>query len=292
MKSYIKKAKHIVEYVLFTLITSALRLLSIDNSANLCSFIARKIGPSLKATSVARKNLQRILGNEVDTDKTIDDLWDNYGRYIGEFPFINKMTDQEIEQRVKCIGIEKLKHFQDNKQPFLLLLAHQANWEFIIRRAKDLYPQFGVVYRKANNPYVNKTILKERNNDSIIMIEKGANGTRSLIKAIKSKMSIAMLVDQKMNEGINVPFFGHDAMTAPAIARLSLQYDYPIVPCQMIRIDGTSSFELVIHSPLEYDATGDTQKDCYDIMLMINQTIEGWIRQKPAQWFWFHNRWK
>ncbi len=288
-----KKLKHIVEYILFILITRALRILSVDNSASLCSFIARKIGPYLRVTQTARKNLKKVYGDDIDIESTINDLWDNYGRYIGEFPFINGLDSAELDKRVKVIGLEKVEAFQKMNQPFMLFLGHQANWDFVIRKINDIYPKFGIAYRAANNPYVDERILKERANDtSITMIAKGPSGAKSIIRAIKSGASIAMLVDQKMNNGIEVPFFGFPAMTAVALARLSLQYKYPIVPLQIVRIGKSSNFELILHDPLEPSITKDNEKDCYNIMLEVNKTLEQWIREKPEQWFWFHNRWK
>lgn len=292
MKKYVQKIKHLGEFGIFTLLTKFLKLLSIDKASNLCSFLARKLGPYLGVSNIARKNLHKVYGDEIDIEKTIDELWDNYGRYIGEFAFINSMSDQELAKRVKVTGLEHVKKFQATKQPFMLFLGHQANWDFMIRKINDIYPQFGIVYRKANNPYIDKYILDERANDqNIKMIAKGQAGVKDLVRSIKSGMSIAMLVDQKMNDGIEVPFFNKPAMTAPAIARLSIQYNYPIVPCQLIRLEG-SYFELRLHPTLDYKVTKDMDKDCYNIMLAINHKLEEWIRQKPGQWFWFHNRWK
>jgi KDO2-lipid IV(A) lauroyltransferase len=99
-----------------------------------------------------------------------------------------------------------------------------------------------------------------------------------------------MLVDQKMNDGIPVPFFGRKAMTSQGIAKLALQFNYPIVPCQIIRKKGCY-FKQIIYPPLSINKTGDDEKDCYNIMLEINQIFEKWIIQNPSQWFWFHNRW-
>ncbi|MDP5110191.1 MAG: lipid A biosynthesis lauroyl acyltransferase [Rickettsiaceae bacterium] len=244
-------------------------------------------------TQTARKNLKRVYGDDIDIESTINDLWDNYGRYIGEFPFINGLDSAELDKRVKVIGLEKVEAFQKTNQPFMLFLGHQANWDFVIRKINDIYPKFGIAYRAANNPYVDKKILQERANDtSITMIAKGTSGAKSIIRAIKSGASIAMLVDQKMNNGIEVPFFGFPAMTAVALARLSLQYKYPIVPLQIVRIGKSSNFELILHDPLEPSITKDIEKDCYNIMLEVNKTLEQWIREKPEQWFWFHNRWK
>lgn len=285
--------KHYLEYIIFFLVTRLLRLLPIDKSAGLCSFLARKIGPLIGVTKTARRNLKNIYGDSINIDQTIDDLWDNFGRYIGEFPFINALSDEELSQRITFTGLENIENFKQNNQPFMLFLGHQANWDIVIRKINTLYPKFGIVYRKANNPLVDKEILSERNNSSdVIMIAKGTAGAKNLVRAIKSKMSIAMLVDQKMNDGIEVPFFGKPAMTAPAIARLALQYNYPIVPCQIIRKRRSSHFELRLHTPFKIEKTGDMQKDCFNIMKTINLTLEQWIRQYPGQWFWFHNRWK
>jgi Kdo2-lipid IVA lauroyltransferase/acyltransferase len=115
-------------------------------------------------------------------------------------------------------------------------------------------------------------------------------GAVKIARAIKNNEAIAMLVDQKMNDGIPVPFFGLTAMTAPAIAELALRYDAPIIPARVIRIKG-ANFETIIYPPLVYTKTGDKGKDVYNIMLTINQMLESWIREHPEQWFWVHKRW-
>ncbi|MFK7974256.1 MAG: lipid A biosynthesis lauroyl acyltransferase [Rickettsiaceae bacterium] len=288
-----KKLQHIFEYILFLILTNILRLLGIDRSAAVCSFVARRVGPYLKVTKTARKNLSKVYGTDIDSNKLIDDLWDNFGRYLGEFPFINALSSDELNQRVKITGLEHISHLQQQSQPFLLFLGHQANWDFVIRKINDIYPKFAIAYRKANNPYIDKEILQARKNDpNVTMIAKGPSGARDLVKALKTKSAIAMLIDQKMNDGIEVPFFNLPAMTAPAVAKLSIQYQYPIVPLQIVRIGRSSYFELIIHKPLHYDVSGNMDTDCYNIMLQINKTLEQWILEHPSQWFWFHNRWK
>ncbi len=288
-----KKLKYLAEYILFIIMTSIFRLFSIDKAANFCAICCKKIGPYLPATKIARKNIESAINGVENIDNILTNLWDNFGRYIGEFSFINQLSNEELDKRVEFIGLEKVKKFQDAKQPFLIFLAHQANWDIMIRKSTDIYPEMAIIYRPANNPYIDKKVLAERvGNQEITMIAKGREGAKDIVKAIKSKKSIAMLVDQKMNEGIEVPFFGKPAMTAPAIARFALQYNYPIIPIQLVRKKQSSFFQVIIHSPLEYQNTGNREKDCYDIMLSINKTLEKWIMEKKGQWFWFHNRWK
>ena len=290
MKKFLKQLQHYLEYVVLKAIVGCLRFNNIDRSANICSFIARKIGPLLPVNNIARKNIANALGNDADSKQLIIDLWDNFGRFIGEFPFVQSMTQEEMDRRVKIIGLENILELKQRNQPYLLFLGHLANWEFLSKVINQFYPRWGIVYRIASNSCINKFINKQRNSRDIRFIAKGKTGVRDLIKSIKTKESIAMFVDQKMNEGIKVPFFGLSAMTAHGIAKLALQLKYPIVPCQFVRTKG-SYFEVIIHKPLEYSQSSDEDQDCYNIMLNINQILEDWILQHPEQWLWFHNRW-
>ena len=122
------------------------------------------------------------------------------------------------------------------------------------------------------------------------MFPKGPKGSIKMLRALKEGHSLAMLVDQKMNDGIAVPFFGRDAMTAPAIAEFALRYDMPLIPARVIRTQG-AHFKATIYPPLTCKKTGDTEKDVLTIMTTVNATLESWIRENPEQWFWVHKRW-
>lgn len=290
MRKFWKKIKHFIEFILFLILCKGLKLLGIDYSASICSKIARIIGPFLPVTKNARENIINAFGKEEAKEAIINGLWDNFGRFIGEFPFINSLSEKEINKRVQLIGLEHVKEFQESNIPFLLFTGHFANWDLVLRVIQKVYPKFGVVYRHANNPYINNSINSSRKKSSVHLIAKGVKGAKDLIKSIKSGDSIAMLVDQKMNDGIEVPFFGRPAMTSHAIAKFALQFNYPIIPCQIIRTNG-SYFKVVIYPPLTVSSTGIKETDCYNIMVQINSILEDWIRQHPSQWFWFHNRW-
>ncbi len=290
MKKYIKATKHLLEYGIFIIFIKLLQPFGIDRAAQFCSILARKIGPLLPVTKIASKNLCNVFGSSINHNEIINKLWDNFGRFIGEFAFIKQMPESEILRRVEIIGLEHLEAFKKYHIPFLLFSGHFANWDLPLKLLNKLYPKFGVIYRQANNPYINKVINNYRQNDNLHLIAKGPKGVKDLIKSIKSGYSIVMMVDQKMNDGIKVPFFSKPAMTPSAIAKFALQFSYPIVPLQIIRSQG-SYFQVIIHPPLEFVITDDSVLDCYNIMLQINQILESWIRQRPEQWLWFHNRW-
>jgi Kdo2-lipid IVA lauroyltransferase/acyltransferase len=99
-----------------------------------------------------------------------------------------------------------------------------------------------------------------------------------------------MLVDQKMNDGIPVPFFGRDAMTAPALAVLALRYDCAVVPIRMLRTKG-AHFRMISEPPLVLPKTGNAEADRRALMVSVNGIVERWVREHPEQWLWLHRRW-
>jgi len=290
MQKFFKNCKNLAEYLAVIIIIKTLGLVGIDRSANICGYLARKIGPLLSFHKIAKKNLQTIFPDILGHDKILEETWDNFGRFIGEFPYINKISDEQLEKRIEIIGLEHLLEFQKANQPFFLFTGHFANWDFALKIIHKLYHKFIIIYRHANNPYVDQMINEMRSSKNIHLVPKGAKGARELIKSIKQHYAVGMLVDQKMNDGIKVPFLNKSAMTSTAIAKLAMQFNWPIVPMQIIRTNG-SYFKIIIHPSLLLPKTENRQADCFNIMLNINEILGSWVKQKPGQWFWFHNRW-
>ena len=115
-------------------------------------------------------------------------------------------------------------------------------------------------------------------------------GTRELMRALSAGRSVALMNDQKFNQGVPVPFFGHDAMTAPGPSRLAVKYGVPIVPVSTVRT-GPARFRVTIHEAI-YPAEGLTGDEAVlDCVRKITAFIETEVRANPGQWFWQHRRW-
>lgn len=281
-----KKAKHYIEAGALHLLFTAFRLLPLDFASAMGGWMARAIGPYLSAHKTAKNNIIKVFPklkkNEVD--RIVYKMWDNLGRVAAELAHI------QGEEIIKRIDVEGAGNFPAQGRPGFMFSAHIGNWELLSCVAQKSGRPVTGIYRGANNQIVDGMIEKIRAPRYAGMIPKGRQGAVKIARAIKNNEAIAMLVDQKMNDGISVPFFGIDAMTAPAIAELALRYDMPIVPARVMRTKGVH-FECVIYPPLEYEKTGDKEKDVQNIMLAINKILESWIREHPEQWFWVHKRW-
>lgn len=269
------------------------KILPLDAASAIGGFLGRKIGPLLSVNKLAARNMKNAMPELSDeqVQKNLLGMWDNLGRVVAEFPHMATVTGKLFDKIVEIEGTEFITNAHESKKSSFFFSGHLANWELI---PKTMFEKGGVysslIYRKSNNPYVEKLIIKTRSKYPANSIPKGTIGARHLINTIKKGEQICLLVDQKQNDGIAVPFFHKDAMTAPAIANLALKYDCAILPIQVVRIGG-SRFKIKISAPLEIKKTDDNQNDILNIMTGINKILEGWIRENPAQWFWVHNRW-
>jgi len=268
-----------------------LRALPLDTASGLGGGLARLIGPLLPVHRVADSNLQRAFPefSAAERRKILTGAWDNIGRTLFEYPHLAQI----MAERVEIIGSEHIAEMRDDGRPGIAFSGHLANWEILPAAAGVAGMPLTNVYRAPNNPKVDAIIRHARRLAGPNLVPKGAPGARLLLKALKQGAHLGLLVDQKMNDGIAVPFFGEPAMTASALADLAVRFNTPLLAAQPIRLQG-ARFRLIV-SPLigpetlQNGRTGVEGQAAF--MAAVNRILEGWIRENPSQWLWFHRRW-
>lgn len=266
--------------------------LPLDLASWLGGAIARLVGPRLRVDKNARRNLARIfphLGAE-DVDRIVRDMWDNLGRTAAEHPHLRQFDPYEPNGRIEVVGIEHVDRLRDDGSTGLFFGAHLANWELPPLAGAKRGLIVHLIYRRSNNPFFDAIVQKGRAVFGGDLYPKGSAGARQVLRAMLRGDHMAMLVDQKMNDGIAVPFLGIEAMTAPAIAELAYRFDCPVVPARVERLKG-ARFRLTFEPPLTKPETGDRRHDVKLLMTAVNDRIGAWIRERPEQWLWVHNRW-
>ncbi len=267
--------------------------LPMDWASALGGWIGRSLGPKF---AIHRRALHHIGLALPETDaerreEIASEMWDNLGRILGEYPHIRKIArDAGAGGRVEVVGADNLEPVRDPSTPAILYSGHLANWEVfggIVNACGINYTQ---VYRAPNNPFVRGLVLRLRRLPADRQIPKGAQGARMAIDVLKQGGEVGMLVDQKMNDGIAVPFFGRDAMTAPALAQLGLKFDCVVVPVRLERTKGCR-FRITFLPAMDLVRTDDRRRDIYETMRRVNGLLEEWIRARPGQWLWLHRRW-
>ena len=284
--------QHPLEAAAAVLLYSFFKALPVDAASALGGWIGRTVGPRLGVSKRAVHNLKMTfpeMGDE-EVAHTVKGIWDNLARLAGEYPHLPEFDIFAPGGRVEVVGIEHVDRLRDDGKPGIFFSAHIGNWEVLSLGATQRNLPLDRVYRAANNRLVEWLYRRGRSAVAGALIPKGAAGVRLLLKSLRDGNHLAMLVDQKMNDGIAVPFLGRTAMTAPALAELALKFDCPVVPARVVRLKG-ARFRFVVQPPLEIPRSGDRQADVAALMTQVNEVIGEWVRETPEQWLWLHNRW-
>jgi len=270
------------------LIFIVLRILPLGISSFLMGKLSSLIGPRLGVTKKAYNNIKNVMPekNEKEITKIIKDMWENLGKVAGEYPHLSKLSPEK-NNKIQIYGKKNLLLVKKTKTPAIFFSGHLANWEILPNVAiKNGVPVLSI-FRRPNNPFINFLIKYIRSN--LPMAPKGKEGARQLIYSLKKGRSIGLVIDQKMNDGIEVPFFNKPAMTSDALAQLSLRIKSLVIPVEVERMKNTN-FKITFHNPLKITKNGQ-KKTPLQIMTEVNLIMEKWIRKNPGQWLWLHRRW-
>jgi KDO2-lipid IV(A) lauroyltransferase len=271
------------------------RLVGPVTASNIGGWFARTLGPWLPVSRVADANLRNALP-ELDAAArrlVIRGMWDNLGRTAAELPHLAGLKRTTEGPGWECSDDTELRRLQLQGGPAILFSGHLANWEIGLPVAASLGLRVSWFYRAASNPLAERLIQSLRRNASgadVPMFPKGADGARGALAHLRRGGLLGMLVDQKLNEGIAVPFFGSLAMTTSALAQFALHVRCPVIPIHPVRL-GPARFRIICEPPLILPDAGGRQADVYALTAAMNETLERWIRERPESWLWLHRRW-
>ena len=275
-------------YALFSLLGA----LPVGWASALGAAAAGLIGPMLPVHQLGLDNIACALPelSEAEVRRCAQRMWRQLGRVIAEYPHLHRFSVDKPGGRIELVGRAHLQEARRSATGGIFFSGHIGNWEVAAQASAQSDLSVTSVYRKANNPIVDRLIDRFRGASARQGAPKGAGGARELMRALGAGNYIGLLVDQKLNTGIPVPFFGRDAMTAPAVAALALKYDCPIWPIRVERLVG-ASFRITVFPRLAMPCQGSREERIRAIMITVNRVLEDWIRERPEQWLWLHRRW-
>jgi KDO2-lipid IV(A) lauroyltransferase len=280
-----------LEAVAYDVLVSLLGLMPIDTISGFGGGLLRLIGPVAPAHRTARKNLMIAFPDRGKDwiDRTLGDVWENVGRTFFETPFLDKiMADPN---RVEIVGGEHLAALAKSGKGAVLISGHISNWEVMPAVIMKYGVDCLISYRPINNPYFDRRVKEARYRYGVrLFAAKSAAAVKNMVQVLRRGGSVAILSDQRHDEGVPVPFFGLNANTNPIAARLALHAGVDIQPMSVERMAG-ARYRVVVPPPMHPVNTGDRDKDIEAALRQINGFLEESIRVQPAQYFWVHRRW-
>lgn len=284
-------ARYLIEASAIRAMLALLGALPLDMASGIGGWLGRRIGPLLVARNrLAHANLRAALPgkSEFEYRQIVESMWDNLGRVMAEYPHIDEIVRDRIQFENKGI----LSAATSIGRPVILVGAHMANWELSPHLISARFGVgFDVTYRPLNNPYADRILYNCRTaNGRIRAHPKSSAGGKQMVKALREKRCLGILIDQKHNEGIAVPFFGREALTNPSFVMLGQKFGAPVVPGHIVRLQG-AHFRFRLCQPLRLQE-GNEPLAAEAVLGEAHAYLEEWIRENPGQWIWLHSRWR
>jgi len=267
-----------------------LRLLGVERASGLGGWLLRTLGPLTGTQKTVIRNLRIAFPDMDEAQRNALALaqWDQTGRTFAELAVMDQLTPEG--GRVEVVGLERLHALRDSGKPAVLISGHLANFEVMAAVIMAAGVPCQVTYRAANNPYVDALIRKSRERYGIRLFAPKGDGTRDLMAGMKRGDSIALLVDQKYNQGPEVQFFGQPVNASPGAARLAARFDTVMQPLSVVRLPN-ARFRVTAHEPITVNHSEDKAADVLAGIQAANSFIEDRVREHPVDWFWVHKRW-
>ena len=215
-------------------------------------------------------------------------MWGNYGRILAEYPFIKSFRKKKLENFLKIEGMENLKSIKDNNKPCVFISGHFNNFELMAMLIEREGIDLSAVYRPLNNKFLN--LIMEHLRKKYIcknQIKKGFKGVREALTFFKKGKSLAIMIDQRVSEGIDSKFFGINAYTTTIPAQFVKKFGCIIQPVYIQRVNKIN-FKVIFDDQLNFGKNEDVET----ITAKLNIWLEKKIMSNPDQWIWTHNRWK
>lgn len=242
---------------------------------------------------MADKNLQIAYGSALsawERRRLTRRVFQNFARAtLIEFLKVPFLTSTEVRAMVPMESLAPMQAALARGKGVIVVSAHLGNWELLARRIAMEGISIKVVTRQSPDPAFNAITNSLRENAGYTVHPRGSS-PRGLLKHLRDNGVVAILADQKADDGVYVPFFGQPAGTVAGPAVLALKTGAALLPLfAPRRPNGT--FATLFLPEVDTTATGDTTADVTRIMGDVTAAIESAVRQYPDQWLWLHDRW-
>ena len=285
-----KYLNYFIQFILTILCFILFKILGPSLSSRLSGKIFEKIGPFFRSKKIIHSNIKRVYPNiEIKQITNIANLmWNNYGRVFAEFMFMHEFRSGKLSQNIEIVGQNILENIKSNNKQVIFISGHFSNFELMAMHLEKSGINLCAIYRPLNNIFLNK--FMERIRKKYIcknQIKKGIGGLKKLISFKNKNLSTALMIDQRVSEGILSNFFNEKALTTTIPAQLVKKFNIPIVPIYIERVDGLK-FKISINEPVFFSKETSIKTITDD----LNKILEKMVIKKPDQWIWSHNRWK
>ena len=285
-----KLLKYFFQFLFIILLLTIFKIIGLKLSRIISGKLFSVLGPFFRSKKVIEKNISFAFSKSDKKFKKdiINNMWKSYGKILAEYVFIKNFRKIKPEKFLEINGQEILEKIKFSKDPVLFISGHFDNFELMAMHIEKSGVDLAAIYRPLNNNFLNPIMENVRKKYICRkQVKKGISGTKEILKYFKSGTSVALMIDQRVSQGIKSLFFENEALTTTLPAQFVKKFNCKIVPIYIER-KSNENFTLEIMKPISFDSDHTIE----NITLKLNQLLEKMITRNPNQWIWSHNRWK
>lgn len=282
--------KYLLEFIIIISSFIIFKLLGIKISSYISGKIFSIIGPFFRSKKTINNNFEIALpqASSTEIEKYTKNMWNYYGRILAEYPFLKNFRNDSKNIKIEVDGKEVLESLKRNNEKVIFVSGHFDNFELMAMTIEKAGINLAAIYRPLNNYFMDKIMVTLRKKYICKkQIKKGRSSVRELVRLFKNGYSIALMIDQRVSEGIKSPFFLKNAYTTTIPGQFVKKFNCKVVPIYVERISNLN-FRIKIFEPIIFDK----DKSIKEITNNLNLSLENMILTNPSQWIWSHNRWK
>ena len=282
--------KYFLQFIIIVFLFLIFKILGVRFSSFLGGKLFQIIGPAFRSKEIINNNIKRAFPdlNSKEINKIKSSMWNNYGRVFAEYIYMKNFRHGNLSKNISIEGEDILTNIKKQNQKVIFISGHFSNFELMAMQIDKLDLKIGAIYRPLNNIFLNKIMERIRRKYICYnQIKKGIGGLKELIKLNNEGYSTALMIDQRVSQGIKSNFFNEDAFTTTIPAQLVKKFNIPVVPIFIERYEGIK-FKMKVFKPVHFTVEDTIENITAD----LNKILEKMILNNPNNWIWSHNRWK
>lgn len=235
--------------------------------------------------TMAKRHLDRVLGNGADTDAGSREMMKAYGRYYAEVLWVRKKRVPEMLAHTEVVGLEHLLEARDAGKGMIYALPHMGNWEAAAPVAiREDIPIVAVAEVLPNRRVTDWfTEMRAEVGIEIVLATGRVEVMRRLEAALGENKAVALLSDRDLNrKGIEVDFFGEKTTMPPGPATLAVRTGAPLFPVGCYFTEG--GYRVVVHPALPIPDAKSRSDRVSAATQALAQKLEEIIGVAPDQW--------
>jgi KDO2-lipid IV(A) lauroyltransferase len=274
---------------LTTCLYPLVRLVPAKLAIRLMASVAAHTSSAFAKTRVMDRNLLCAFPERSEEERVAirNQIVASFGRLVAEIVHLPTFAAGAQGTSVKAVG--ELDHLFVERKQAICVTAHVANWEVMPIVFHRAGLPLTIIYSLLGNAFIDRVLSAARRSTGATYIEK-SEALRSCFKAMKRGESVALLVDQRVEVGAEVDFFGRPTTFTLLPARLALKFGCPIILGETRRTS-PGQLEMIVHEPI-WPETDAGPRSEHELTQLMASAIEGAIRRQPEAWICNKVRWK